>query len=121
MLYFYQLVEDLGRIFPLLGSRKWTLNSSRLLIWLISETKRWNIGLTLRPSSLSKTRHTKNAILAGAKLDFLLYVTTIHPLAIKALQATKITKLGLLPLTQWFLIENENIRIEKQTYFLPSR
>ena len=69
--------------------------------WLTSHQKQK--GLTLRPSFLNKTRHINDAISAGPKLDFLLHAITTHPPAIKARQTTIITKLGLLPLPQWFL------------------
>ena len=46
-------------------------------------------ALTLHPPSLNKTKHTKDAILGGPKLEFLLHVTTIHPPTIKALQTKK--------------------------------
>ena len=45
------------------------------------------------PPSLNKTEKA-----AGSKQDFLLYTTTTHPPTIKALQTTKITKLGVLSL-----------------------
>ena len=75
--------------------------------WLTSETKRWNLGLTLRLLYLNKTRNTKHVTSAGHKQDFLLYVTITHPSAIKVLQTTKITKLFLsLPVVfkRWFTI-----------------
>ena len=70
-----------------------------LFPWLTSETKRWNLGLTLRPAFLNKTRDTKDVISAGPKQDVLLHATntannTNSP-TIKVYQTTKITKLGL--------------------------
>ena len=44
-----------------------------------------------------------------------------HPLTIKALQTTKITKLDLLSFPHCFSQKLHNIRAEKQIYILPSR
>ena len=98
-------MEDLRRIFLSLGSRKEILNSPRVLISLISiRNKQMKSWLTLCPPSLNKTRHTKDATSVGPKQYLLLHATT-HTPAIKALQTTKITKLGFLSLspTRWFL------------------
>ena len=84
-------------------SRKEMLNSSRLLIPLINirnkNIKSWThpVSLTLCPPSLNKIRHTKDAISADPKQNFLLYAN-MHAPAIKALQTTKITKLSFLSL-----------------------
>ena len=86
----------------------------------MSESKKWALELTLRRSSLNKTIHTKHKIPAGPKQDFLLHVTSIDPLVIKAHQNTKITTLCFCLSLQWFL-RVRNIRIEIQIYFLPSR
>ena len=48
-----------------------------------------------RSPSFNKTRNTKDAIPASPKQDFLLHTTTTHLPTIRALQTTKITKLGL--------------------------
>ena len=52
-----------------------------------------------------------DAISAGPKLDFLLHATTTHLPAIKAVQTTKITKLGLLSLTLWLLKDSSQYQI----------
>ena len=66
--------------------------------WLKSETKRWNLGLTLRPAFLNKTRDKKDVISTSPKQDFLLHATNIptntHLPTIKVYQTTKITKLN---------------------------
>ena len=68
--------------------------------WLKSETKRWNLGLTLRFAFLNKTRDKKDVISTSPKQDFLLHATNIptntHLPTIKVYQPTKITKLDLL-------------------------
>ena len=68
--------------------------------WLKSETKRWNLGLTLRPAFLNKTRDKKDVISTSPRQDFLLHATNTptntHLPTIKVYQTTKITKLDLL-------------------------
>ena len=69
-----------------------------LFPWLTSETKRWNLGLTLRPAFLNKTRDTKDAISACPNFSCSTPPTpppNTHPPTIKVYQTTKITKLGL--------------------------
>ena len=49
---------------------------------------------------------TKDAISDNPKQEFLLHNTTMHSPTTKTLQTRKITKLGSLPLPDWFLIES---------------
>ena len=92
ILYFQQLTRD--SIYPWSHTGKSWTHPTSLFSWLTSETKRWNLGLTLHPPSLTKTRNTKDGIFAGPKQDFLLHTNTTYPQTIKALQTTKIAKLG---------------------------
>ena len=77
--YFEQLTEDVTRVFPPLdhARKSWT-HPTTLMPWLTSETKIWNLPLTLRPPSLNRIRNTQNVILPDPKQDYLLHTTT-HP------------------------------------------
>ena len=90
--YFEQLTEDVTRVFPPLdhARKSWT-HPTTLMPWLTSETKIWNLALTLRPPSLNRIRNTQNVILPDPKQDYLLHTTTTHPPTIKALQTKKNT------------------------------
>ena len=61
------------------------------------------------------SKNTKDAISAGPEQEFLLHATTIYPRTVKALQTTKITKLGLLFLNshkkQKYILEGKLVRV----------
>ena len=68
-----------------------------------------DVPLTLRDLAKTlcpnKAKNTIGAFSASPEQDLLPHANTTHLATIKVLQTAKITKLGLLPLSIWFLTE----------------